>query len=253
MNKLLSKTIKILTNKGYNISDYSQGNLSDEYPCTYITFDDWYILGKIKSYKRVRFPNDFTNVSKTLLKYHNFNATQENIEKACKSLEKWANRLPDVNFIEEYNKKLHCKKEELIKYEIFDFVTTDEIKEILKADTLRLINRVELSNIKAELKKLNVKGYSKLYKDNAVKLLTEELLKQDLNTILDFYETNKVKLGMFKKEVLETLDMTDYAFNKIRNNFKIAGSIRMTMDFKTLTVDMYDRKYVYNYKFNKEV
>ena len=55
MNKLLSKTIKILTDKGYNISDYNQGDLSEEYPCTYIDFDDWYILGKIKNYKKVRF------------------------------------------------------------------------------------------------------------------------------------------------------------------------------------------------------
>lgn len=248
---MLSKTIKILTDKGYTISNCSQGDLSDEYPCVYIEFDDWYILGKIKSYKKVRFPNDFTNVSKTLLKYHHFNATQEELEKSCKSLERWANRLPDINLIEEYNKNLQCK-EETIKYEIFDFVTTDEVKELLKADTLRLIHRVELSNIKLELKKLNVKGYSKLYKDNAVKLLTEELSKRDLNTILDFYETNKVKLGMFKKEVLETLDINNHAFDKIRNNMKIAGSIRMTMTFKTATIDMYDREYVYNYKFNKK-
>lgn len=250
---MLSKTIKILTDKGYDIFDYSQGDLSDEYPCVYINFDDWYILGKIKNYKEVRFPKGFNKVGKSLLKYHNFNTTQEDIIKSCKSLERWANRLPDINFIEEFNKNLQCKKEEVVDYTIFDFTTTDEVEELLKADTLRLIDRVELSNIKAELKKLNIKGYSKLHKDNAVKILGEELSKQDLNIVLDFYETNKVKLGMFKKEVLEVLDINNHTFNKIRNNMKIVGSIRLTMQSNTATIDMYDREYVYNYKFNKEV
>lgn len=127
----------------------------------------------------------------------------------------------------------------------------NKVKEMLKNDTIRLINKVELPNIKAELKKLNVKGYSKLKKNEAIKVLLDEFEKNDIDTILDFYENNKVKLGMLKKEVLEVLELSDYKFKKIKNEMKTVGTIRIATDFKTLDVLMYDREYIYNYKLNQ--
>lgn len=127
----------------------------------------------------------------------------------------------------------------------------NKIKEMLKNDTIRLINKVELPNIKAELKKLNVKGYSKLKKNEAIKMLLDEFEKNDIDVILDFYENNKVKLGMLKKEVLEVLELSDYKFKKIKNEMKTVGTIRIATDFKTLDVLMYDREFIYNYKLNQ--
>ncbi len=252
IDELLIKTIKILNEKGY-ITEYScQGHLNNKPVNTYIKFKDLDISKKIKSYKKIRFPKGFYFEScDTIRKNYDKNITEEDIEKSCKSLERWANRLPNIDVIDENYKQLNIEKELNNIPKIFEFNTTDEVKKMLKNDTIRLIERVGLPNIKSELKKLKVKGYSKLKRDEAIGMLLNEFEKSDINVILDFYEENKVNLGMFKKEVLEVLEMSDHKFNKIKNNMKVVGKKKINTDFKVLDVDMYDREYIYNYKFNE--
>ena len=101
IDEYLVKTIDILNQKGY-ITKYScQGHVDSNIPNTYINFEDLLMSKKMKVYKKVRLPKGFYFESTdTIRKIYDDNVTEDEIKKSCMALERWANRLPDIKFVE---------------------------------------------------------------------------------------------------------------------------------------------------------
>ncbi|MGL4731697.1 MAG: hypothetical protein ACRCW0_08940 [Clostridium sp.] len=121
----------------------------------------------------------------------------------------------------------------------------DSIDKMIAKDTLELVDRIVTSKCKKMLGRIGVKGYYKLNMVDTKKLLNIELGKKNEELILEFYKDNKVVLDMFKYEVIETLNISKYEFDKIRGNLKVSGKQIINIGKIPKTVIKYDRRSVY--------
>ncbi|MDY4575258.1 MAG: hypothetical protein SPD90_09390 [Intestinibacter sp.] len=119
-------------------------------------------------------------------------------------------------------------------------------------DTISLIHRLDLPTCKKLLGRIGLKGYTNLNYSEVQKLLKENLPKQNDRLILKFYEENRVKLGCFKYEVINILNISDYKFYKIKNSLKVVGTQIVTNKDYSKKVNKYDRKYIYEIKLKNE-
>ncbi len=126
--------------------------------------------------------------------------------------------------------------------------TNDVINDLIAKDVIKLIDRIELVMCKKYLKELNIKGYSKLKAEEIRKFLVDELKKQNIEYILKIYNENKIRLDMFKYEVCDTLELSNYKFNKKKNNFTISGIQSIRAGGKTQKCNKYCRIEIYKAK-----
>ena len=122
------------------------------------------------------------------------------------------------------------------------------INDLVVKDVIRLIDRIEIIMCKKYLKELNIRGYSKLKAVEIRKLLADELKKQNIEYILKIYNENKIKLDMFKYEVCDTLKLSNYKFDKEKNNFSVSGVQSIRAGGKTQKCNKYCRIEIYKAK-----
>jgi hypothetical protein len=115
-------------------------------------------------------------------------------------------------------------------------------------DTINLLERVTKISCRRFLSKLGIKGYYNLNEFDVKNLLRNELRKEKEEIVLEFYESNKIKLDMFKYEVTNTLKISNYEFNEIKGKLKVSGVEVVNINKRPKHVLKYDRKCVYEIK-----
>ena len=126
----------------------------------------------------------------------------------------------------------------------------DDVDRIIIQYTLKLIDRVLTSTCKKTLGRIGVKGYSELKSQDTKNLLKEHLPKQSEEIILRFYRENKVVLDMFKYEVCEVLNISEWRFSKIKYDLKISGTQVVNICCKPKICNKYDRRFIYEKLLN---
>ncbi|MDO4925357.1 MAG: hypothetical protein Q3980_06865 [Turicibacter sp.] len=121
----------------------------------------------------------------------------------------------------------------------------DDVDRIIIQDTLKFIDRVLTSACKKTLGRIGIKGYSELNSQETKNLLKEHLAKQSDEIILKFYRENKVVLDMFKYEVCEVLNISEWRFSKIKYDLKISGTQVVNVCCKPKICNKYDRRFIY--------
>lgn len=120
-------------------------------------------------------------------------------------------------------------------------MANNAIQDLIVKDVISLLDRLTVVQIKDELRRLNIKGYSKLNASNSVQLL-KDILNENTDEILNIYKTYKLELDMFQKEVLEVLNIKKAQLDKLDIN--VTGIQRIYIkthhDYKK-----YDRESVY--------
>ncbi|RDY29743.1 hypothetical protein CHL78_000815 [Romboutsia weinsteinii] len=121
----------------------------------------------------------------------------------------------------------------------------DEIDKLIIKDVVKLIDRITTSECKKILGKVGIKNYTDLKEKEVKTLLKEHLPEVEPEIILWIYKEHQVRLDMFKYEVCEVLNITQWRFGKIKHNLKISGKQVVNIAGHPKTVNKYDRAYIY--------
>lgn len=128
----------------------------------------------------------------------------------------------------------------------------DDIDKLIIEDTIKLIDRVTTSKCKKKLGRIGVKKYTKLKEKEVKKLLKENLIEQNPEVVLKFYNENKVIIDMFKYEVCEALDISKWEFDNIKKKLKVSGKQVVNICSFPKECKKYDRRTIYEIKlYNK--
>ncbi|HBH3700995.1 TPA: hypothetical protein KSK42_003236 [Clostridioides difficile] len=249
LDEAIADIIIELNKKGYKTSNCCSGHIykdkikNKETNC-YISF--------YKAYN-FRLPKGYSYDSDNVIRCY-FNGNSFELENQLKQnidiLTRWVNKLPVYDITIEKIKNENKKKEQTyIKY-LNKNVETIEL-EIIKSIQL-CINNLNKSSLKETLKELGIKNYSKLNKDELLDKLNKTIdmlsCEERKNVLLWIYKNNKVKFGMFQKEVIEYLNISKNDFEKIRkelNEFEI-GKEELNIGGRIQSYIKYDRMKIYN-------
>lgn len=127
-------------------------------------------------------------------------------------------------------------------------IIKSEISEIVSME----IDKLDINSLKVILKEIGIKNYSKLKKNELLIILNENLdilSNEDRKEVLYWiYENNKIKFGMFQKEVIEYLNISKGEFNKVSNELKDfeVGIEKLRIGGKMQSYIKYDRMKIYN-------
>lgn len=128
----------------------------------------------------------------------------------------------------------------------------NEIDIFVIRDTIKLIDRITTSECKKILGKIGIKNYTDLKEKEVKILLKEGLQKVAPETILDIYKEHQIRLDMFKYEICEVLNITQWRFSKIKHTLKVSGTQVVNVGCKPKVVKKYDRRFVYEIKLEME-
>lgn len=126
------------------------------------------------------------------------------------------------------------------------------IDKLIIKDTITLIDRIRTNECKKILGKIGVKKYSDLKEKEAKGLLKIHLTEVAPEIILDIYKEHQIKLDMFKYEVCETLNISNWRFDKIKMNLEVSGTQVVNVGCNPKVCIKYDRRFIYEYKMNIE-
>lgn len=127
----------------------------------------------------------------------------------------------------------------------------NEIDRLIIRDTIDNIDRLDLIACRRILSKIGSKGYYNLNKADTVELLKNELYNTKEDIVLEIYEDNKTKFGMFAYQIIELLNITKWRFGKIKERFLIAGEEVVNIAGKPKTIKKYDRRFIYEVLLKK--
>lgn len=126
------------------------------------------------------------------------------------------------------------------------------VDKMVITDTINLVHRLDYPTSKKILGRIGIKGYTNLKYNEVQSLLKVNLPKQSDRLILKIYDENKIKLGCFKYEVVDILNISEYKFQKIKKSLKVVGTQIVTNKNYSKKVNKYDRKYIYEIKLKNE-
>lgn len=125
---------------------------------------------------------------------------------------------------------------------------TNEIDRLIIKDVIKLIDRITTSECKKILGKIGIKNYTDLKEKEVKTLLKEHLPEVASETMLEIYKEHQIRLDMFKYEVCEVLNITQWRFSKIKHTLKVSGTQVVNIGGYPKTVNKYDRRFIYNIK-----
>lgn len=129
---------------------------------------------------------------------------------------------------------------------------TNEIDRLIIKDVIELIDRITTSECKKILGKIGIKKYTYLKEKEVKRVLKEHLPEVAPEIILDIYKEHQIRLDMFKYEVCEVLDITQWRFSKIKNILKVSGTQVINIECKPKECKKYDRRFIYQYKLENK-
>ncbi|HBG2405021.1 TPA: Rho termination factor N-terminal domain-containing protein [Clostridioides difficile] len=247
LDEAIADIIIELNKKGYKTSNCCSGhiykdNVKNKETNCYISFYKPYNLKLPKGYSY-----DSDNVIRRYFSGNKFELESQ-LNQNIDILTRWVDKLPVYDITVE---KIKDKRNEqsYIKYLNKNLETIN--LEIIKSVQVHIKN-LNKNDLKEILKELGIKNYSKLNKTELLDKLNETIdelsCEERKNILLWIYENNKVKFGMFQKEVIAYLNISKTDFDKIRkdlNEFEI-GKERFNIGGKMQSYVKYDRMKIYN-------
>ncbi|EGT4669058.1 hypothetical protein DFW37_17845 [Clostridioides difficile] len=124
----------------------------------------------------------------------------------------------------------------------------DYIDELIIKDTIKLIDRITTNECKKILGRIGIRGYSDLKEREIKVLLKEHLPEVSPEIIIGIYKEHQIKLDMFKYEVCEILNISNWRFDKIKMRLEVSGTQVVNIGCRSKVVKKYDRRFIYEYK-----
>ncbi|GAX66747.1 hypothetical protein E1H45_19630 (plasmid) [Clostridioides difficile] len=245
LDEAIADIIIELNKKGYKTLNCCSGHINNdgETNC-YISFYESY---------NFTLPKNYCYESDNLIRcnfYGNKLELKKQLNQNIEILRKWVNGLQTYNqVIGEIRSRNENKKHSYIKCLNKDVrIIKSEISEIVSME----IDKLDINSLKVILKEIGIKNYSKLKKNELLIILNENLdilSNEDRKEVLYWiYENNKIKFGMFQKEVIEYLNISKGEFNKVSNELKDfeIGIEKLRIGGKMQSYIKYDRMKIYN-------